>query len=196
MKIIFLDFDGPLSNDRTQAQTGDWYSFDPVACQALDTLCSYSGAKIVVSSTRAFKNPSSFRETSKLMSDAGLDPKHMHGDWCIRDKNQWSRKGRQHKRGTLIRRWLAAHPEVTHYAIIDDENVFLPNFVKVSENDGILSAHFRKIAALLEIDLGDAFQHARERRGEFHETQYNLPFNQFYINWNESISSLSSQHPS
>ena len=156
-KIIFLDFDGPLSNPRIILSLGDDNEFDPVAVGALNNLCEATGVKIVCSSTRTMAgNDKNFQKTRALLTSAGLDPCHLHEDWCCFYSMNTSRK-------THISQWLAKHPEVTHYAIVDDERVRLPNLVRVTEMDGLLVRHFEKLAKILDFNVMDIFNKAREK---------------------------------
>lgn len=169
-KIIFLDFDGPLSNARTALAYGEVHSFDGVAIHGLNAICHASGAKIVCSSWRTDAlSTSNAQENIALLVDTGLDRSNLHRDWsCCIDLDK--------KRGWEIRKWLRAHPEVTHFAIIDDDVVRMPNFVKVSQNDGMKLADFEKIARFLDFDLGAAFLSAQTTRLSRNPRQYELNF--------------------
>ncbi len=168
-KVIFLDFDGPLSNPRVILYGGNDNAIDPVAVTALNNLCEATGVKIVCSSTRTIPgHQGNFDETVAMLAAAGLDPKHIHEDWsCFYDLST-SRK-------THIKQWLAKHPEVTHYAIIDDEAVGLPGMVRVTDMDGMQVKHFEKLAKLLDFNLMDVFNHAREKWYENKQRLHKAP---------------------
>jgi hypothetical protein len=163
-KVIFLDFDGPISNPRSILCTGSETPFDPIAVGALSNLCEATGVKIVCSSTRTFASSQRSREeTEALLTAAGFDLKHLHPDWsCFYDSGT--------SRRTHIKQWLAKHPEITHYAIIDDENVKLPNLVRVTERDGLLMRHFEQLARILDFPIIDIFKTARQK---YHEANQN-----------------------
>ena len=167
-KIIFLDFDGPLSNARTVLALGDEGFFDPVAVQALNHICAASGARVVCTSTRTHPDwEEGFIKAVRFFDVAGLDLKYLHPDWsCCTDLDM--------PRKDHIRQWLKHHPEVTHYAIVDDEKVGLRCTVRVSQIDGMNHNDFEKIAACLDIDLCAAFNEARKQTGR--SPQYSLPF--------------------
>jgi hypothetical protein len=154
-KIIFLDFDGPLSNPRVVLYGGYDNALDPVAVTALNNVCSYTGAKIVCTSTRtAPHSAENYAETQALLEAAGLDLRHLHQDWsCFYDMDS--------PRKTHIKKWLHAHPQVKHYAIIDDEAVGMKNMIRVGDMDGLQIRHFEKLARLLDFRLCDVFNHAR-----------------------------------
>lgn len=150
MKVIFLDFDGPLSNHRVGAQTGSLKAFDPVAVGALNNICNASGAKIVCTSVRAkLWDNDSFHEACRYFRQAGLDLCNLHRDWSCR-YDTGLREGH-------IQKWLDAHPGVTHYAIIDDSEVKLPNFIRADAYNGISFDALRETARLLDVDMHTVF---------------------------------------
>ncbi len=149
-KIIFLDFDGPLSNHRVGAQTGSMKLFDPVAVGALNNICKVSNSKIVCTSVRAqLWHDDSFKKACYYFEQAGLDLGYLHEDWSCR-YDAGLREGH-------ILKWLDLHPDVTQYAIIDDGLVDLPNFVRVDTYNGIGFNDFQKVAALLGTDMSKVF---------------------------------------
>lgn len=178
-KVIFLDFDGPLSNVRTTLQTGRHHAFDPVAVEGLSNICSASGARIVCTSIRTWADDRyNFLENKRLFEEAGLDIAMLHQDWTCRTDNGL--------REDHIRNWLAAHPEVTHYAILDDDIVDLPNFIKVTHFNGILFEHFDAVAKCLDFDIILAFNTAR--LNAFHqEGQFRLILDIFDEQYNDSV---------
>lgn len=166
-KIIFLDFDGPLSNLLVALGNGSMHAFDPVTIRALNTLCAFSGAKIVCTSTRAQTWMPEKRDMAVAhFEKGGLDLKHIHTDWSCRYETG-SRK--EH-----ILQWLAEHPEVTHTVIVDDFAVDLPNLVLVSPYDGLNLQHFVQIAAALDIDLTAALNWAKDNNPENAGTDYRI----------------------
>lgn len=177
-KVIFLDFDGPISNYRTALQTGYHDEFDPVAVEALDHICVTSGAKIVCSSSRTHKNSrASFWENKRLFERAGFDMRNMHEDWSCWDA--WIGRTKS------IEEWLKNHPEITHYAIIDDDIVDLPNFIHIDAYNGMMLKDFEKVAEYLESDIGDAFERAAYKRYDF--SQLRLEIDSFDKQYNETI---------
>lgn len=165
MKVIFLDFDGVLNsyqsanfwrNRRDQAKLQPsklraWpgtleylaQEFCPIALSNVEELILRApDVKIVVSSTwRLGETVESLKKIlapSKLVSDAiiGVTP-YFHDQI----------------RGTEIKHWLDRHPEVTHYAIIDDDNDMLEeqrdNFVHTSSMHGYLYGDMCKTLGIL-----------------------------------------------
>ena len=111
MKIIFLDFDGVLLTGRTRMAYGSsWSSAKPdrVVCKLLDRVCA-TGPRIVVSS--AWRD---IEQACKEKLNQGDLLEFLHADWRTDPKG--------YCRPKEISNWLAAHPEVTDYVIIDDED--------------------------------------------------------------------------
>lgn len=181
MKIIFLDFDGPISNYRTAMTFGGHMAFDPVAMQSLSHICAVSGARVVCTSVRTWAHSrESFLETRGLMEAAGFDIRHLHPEWSCR-YDHGRREGH-------IKRFLSRHPNVTHYAIIDDDFVDLPNFVRIDQHNGILMAHFEAVAKLLDFDLGDVFEESwRQNDGKETEHQFRLELDGFDKQYNDAV---------
>ena len=183
-KIIFLDFDGPLSNARVTLSYGDDDYMDPVALGALNNICEASGTKIVCTSTRAVVFSGHREDCLWRFKQAGLDISHVHHDWSCNDDNGGNRYQQ-------IETWLKQHPGVTHYAVVDDENVRNingrnhPKLVKTSMYDGISFKDYEKIARLLDFRLTKAFNKARESivsRGQFI-----LPFDDYQERRNSNL---------
>jgi hypothetical protein len=114
MRVIFLDIDGVL-NCADEADTAR----GPVRPRQdlialLDDLIDRTGAKVVLASTwRCDPNAIEFARRNGLKFMDTLD-NHGSGE-----------------RGAFIRKWLSKHPEVEHYAVVDDhasEHAGLPLF--------------------------------------------------------------------
>ncbi len=121
-KVIFLDFDGPILNARVALAVGEglWSTPDPVACQLIARVCE-AGVGIVVSST--WRNlTEGVRKTVHDVLEEGKLTKYVHPDWrtinAPYDQYPESRDARPYE----IQEWLARHPEVTDYAILDDDH--------------------------------------------------------------------------
>lgn len=111
MKIVFLDFDGVLLTWRTRMAHGGASSNgrpDGVVCALLNRVCAL-GIHIVVSSAWRDHEPS----CKQKLAQGGL-LRFLHPDWRTNPKG--------YARPKEIADWLAAHPEVTDYRILDDED--------------------------------------------------------------------------
>lgn len=152
MKVMFLDFDGVINshqsatfwhNKRDQAtweneMYSSWpgtlkeyiaHEFCPIALSNVEELVRrVPDLKIVVSSTWRVG------ETVETLKEI-LKPSQLICDRIIDKTDSFS-----NVRGNEIQRWLDAHPEVTHYVILDDDSDMLDsqkkNFVKTSSLHG------------------------------------------------------------
>lgn len=150
--VIFLDFDGPLSNYRVYAQADNNLDFDPIAVRILQNVCEVANARIVCTSVRTFPNWQIFNETKRLFTEAGMDISVLHPDWTVNKKYD-------HKRKDSIEDYLELHPEIKNYVIVDDEHVDIPEkLVLVDQMNGIMSEDLEKICDILGIDIGDVFK--------------------------------------
>lgn len=139
MKVIFLDIDGVLNheqhykwlmetNEPTPLQEVYPYSeFNPKSCQLLNEIIKETDAKIVVSSSWRLNGENRLNSLFKYF---GL-PRIYSITPCLNTA-----------RGIEIDAWLAAHPEVDKYVILDDDEDMnehqLPYFIKTNPyEDGL-----------------------------------------------------------
>lgn len=149
-KVLFLDIDGVLNSRRTCTATGGFphcfieshkAKFDWIAVGLIRVLCDKEGASIVLSS--------SWRHGEKSIHECanGLD-------LPIFDKTP----ALPGVRGEEIQHWLDQHPEVTHWAIVDDNSDMLgsqlEHFVQTSEEDGLSFSDFAALGRILRGELG------------------------------------------
>ena len=153
MKIIFLDIDGVFNSHRTCLALGGIPSgmkkkavkfLDPLAISMVREICKLADAKIVLSSTWRKIRP--FEEYAKEFNLPIIDRTESCSD-----------KG--HMRGYEIEDWLDKNPEVTHYAIIDDDSDMLEsqkaNFVHINGLEGFLYQHALRLGEILEVNPWD-----------------------------------------
>lgn len=139
MKVIFLDIDGVLNhqkhyewlmttNEPTPMQRVYPYSeFNPKSCQLLNEIIKGTGAQIVVSSSWRLDGEVRLNLLFKFF---GL-PRIYSITPCLNTE-----------RGIEIGAWLAAHPEVDGYVILDDDEDMtveqMPFFIKTNPyEDGL-----------------------------------------------------------
>lgn len=145
MKVLFLDIDGVLNSTKTCVATGGYpmelhhrSGFDWMAIKLLQRLCDSSGLQIVLSS--AWRLHHHYDEV------AGAFDLPIIGATLSSSPDG-------HQRGFEIRDWLARHPEVTAYAIIDDDPDMLeeqtPYFVHTSGYEGMTWANFTQLCNIL-----------------------------------------------
>lgn len=114
-KVIFLDIDGPMIPGRAYDladQTKPFVMvFDPCAVALLRIFCEQRGWKIVLHTS--WIKVWGAEKTFLHCLEQGFKPEHFHEDaWC--DEHE-------HWRYTRVAKWLAAHPDVKTYVILDDE---------------------------------------------------------------------------
>lgn len=147
-KIIFVDVDGPMIPVRAYflpRQTKPATIFDPLAVAMLNRLIVDSDAKLVISSTIRSKGRDF---VVALLFKNGIDPSHLHYDWCTKGKFT---SQRMHE----IKWWYEDHiPEVTHYVALEDEDLdvdFVPNAVKADTNEGFSFRNYLEARVFLDI---------------------------------------------
>lgn len=147
MKVIFLDIDGVVNSLRSCAAYGgtplvldELDMFDHVALCMVRNLCSYGDIQIVLSST--------WRKFNKVEDLAqGLDLPIVAATPFIQGAI----------RGIEIKAWLDANPEVSCYAILDDDVDMLPEqlgkFVQVDRNNGLSWENFLRLCEIFNLEF-------------------------------------------
>ena len=181
-KVIFLDFDGVLSCSRTYMFADGNLAFDPVAVKILQNICEIGNARIVCTSTRTGMAGRDYdllyHETKVHFERAGFDWSFMHPDWTVNKPDFLDRKGN-------IEKYLERHPEIKKWAIVDDEKVDMPEFVKIDENNGISYENFEEICIFLNVSMADVHEIDYYKEGDI--GQYLLPFDSWNTDWNEKF---------
>lgn len=146
MKILFLDIDGVLNSRRTchafdgyPDDFGDMRRFDLVAVALVRRLCRETGCQVVLSSTWRYYFTAEQAAAALALPMISATSTESYNDYA--------------SRGGEIRAWLAAHPEVTHYAIVDDVAAMLPeqqpHFVQTDDGFGLTLADYHRLHMLL-----------------------------------------------
>lgn len=111
MKVIFLDIDGVLNHAGTEERYEGMLGIDRILLRRFYRVLKYSKAHVVLSSS--WRYGPGWRERMKA---AGL-----HCE--LLDKTP--EFNGLTSRGSEVKEWLDLHPEVTQYAILDDNGDFL-----------------------------------------------------------------------
>lgn len=117
MKILFLDIDG-VCNSGNWAKQGNsmWHGTDPQAVALVQRIIKETHCRVVLSSTwRLYPEA---REVVKRDVCDFID--------VTKDMQRGAKRGVV-ERGVEVQEWLDRHPEVTQYAILDDDADFLPH---------------------------------------------------------------------
>ena len=132
MKVLFLDIDGVVNSRATTSFRNKLYPVDPHMAFMVGKIQLDTGCEVVLSS--------SWRHHSdgiKAVEDSVVK---------IFDKTPMLSEG---VRGDEIQAWLDKHPEVTRYAILDDDSDMLPeqmpNFFKTTFQNGLLEDIAKKV---------------------------------------------------
>lgn len=108
MKVLFLDIDGVVNSYNTQERFMGFLGIQPDLADLIKEIIEKTGCKVVLSST--WRSDKATRNHVKLKVCDFID---------ITPKSD-----RRGFRGDEIRRWLALHPEVTKYCVLDDNSDF------------------------------------------------------------------------
>lgn len=149
MRVLFLDIDGVANSERSSLALGgyphdfsaaDMAKFDHVALALIRRVCRVTETVIVLSSTwRIFHRPGVVAEALDLPV---IDETPDHGGYDTR--------------GSEIAAWLAQHPEVTTYAIVDDVPIcdghpdLAARFVQTNPEWGVSLSDYRQLRHLLD----------------------------------------------
>ena len=117
MKVLFLDIDG-VCNSAAWAKQGNslWHGTDPQAVKLVQRIIAATKCVVVLSSTwRLYPEAKAVvrRDVCNFID-------------CTKDLQAGAKRGYV-PRGEEIQEWLSRHPNVTQYAILDDDSDFLPN---------------------------------------------------------------------
>jgi len=136
IKVLFLDIDGVINNAKTpttwKGRKGDSRQNvivfnDPFCTFLVNRIVDRTGCKVVLSSS--WRHSPTWRED---VADQGIV-------FDLYDRTPLD--GRESERGEQIKRWLEDHPDITRYAILDDNSWMLPeqkeSFFKTEWETGI-----------------------------------------------------------
>ena len=154
-RVIFLDYDGvvntPMWNDKGTKCTYNFPSDGKVnnfqAVQWISECCQKFHYDIVVTST--WRTTANYKE---CLINGGLRP----GIEILgRTDDLWDLN---YCRGYEIAQYLAEHPEINYYMIIDDDDDMLPeqkqNFIQTKGDVGFCLADFKRFEKIYMKDLG------------------------------------------
>lgn len=147
MKVIFLDVDGVLNNPRTKTRTRDgWRFVDDYLVERLAQIVRATQAKVVLSS--------SWREgwDDNEIYFQDLRRKLVSYNILLQDRTGKWRKTRAQE----IMEYLAQHPEITNYVILDD----VPDFSSIGYKNVILT---NDLLGLTEQNVKEAIEILEEK---------------------------------
>lgn len=116
MKVLFLDIDGVV-NSRSTTNFKDLYPLDPHMAFMVGKIQLDTGCEVVLSSSWRY-HPEAVgvveRRIVKLLDSTSLGSANFY-------------PGGERTRGDEVKEWLEEHPDVTRYAILDDDSDFYPD---------------------------------------------------------------------
>ena len=124
VKVLFLDIDGVVNNRRTkQNYKGFIMGIDPAMAALVQRIVRNTGCEVVLSSSWRLYRHSRDEVERKICKFADITPILYS------------------PRGYEIKVWLTLHPEIHHYAILDDAESILPeqraNFFQTTWESGL-----------------------------------------------------------
>ena len=123
MKVLFLDIDGVVNNERTKANFEGLIAIDPTMAALVQRIVRNTGCEVVLSSSWRLYQYSRDEVERKVCKFADITP-ILYAP-----------------RGYEIKAWLTLHPEIQHYAILDDAESILPeqraNFFQTTWESGL-----------------------------------------------------------
>jgi hypothetical protein len=144
MKVLFLDVDGVLNSKAWMIRSprASFMELDPAAIARVQRIVAQTGAKVVLSSTWRLMD-----ELVVSLLRAGVPVFSKTPDLARKG-------GGLLPRSREIAAWLLEHPEVTKYAIVDDDvdagyGALAPSFVHTDARYGLLDSEVEKIVAIL-----------------------------------------------
>lgn len=139
MKILFLDVDGVLNNTEIIQNSRRGEAIDPLRLAMIHQVVKETGSKVVISS--------SWRLYDDLYNMFSIF-------LPVYDKTPRLKGDINAVRGLEIKEWLRGHPEVTKFAIVDDNpnaGLYFPKqFVRTQEPDVLTLVHAKKLLELLD----------------------------------------------
>src|SRR5262249_25529482 len=125
VEVAFLGIDGGVNNEHTRKKFGDFITLDPARVALVQRIVRNTGCEIVLSSSWRLFQLGRDEVERNVCKFADITP-------FLRARTP---------RGYEIKAWLTRHPEVEHYAILDDADSILPehraNFFQTTWESGL-----------------------------------------------------------
>jgi hypothetical protein len=161
LRVLFLDIDGVLNSHRTALALGGVphdltpagvAMLDPVALALVRNLCRAAGLSVVVSSSWRILHHWDAIGRALNLPTMGATPRSPTGF-----------------RGDEVAAWLAEHPEVKAWAVVDDDCDFHPaqasRFVRVDGEEGLSWVNFLELCSVFDVDPMDCTEAALSEAG-------------------------------
>lgn len=157
MKVIFLDFDGVITTEKSG------YKLDKEKMEFVKSICDKTGAKIVISSSWRLSTLESTISNITTVRNPDTDIPFLMPELVIGvTKRMYAFShddaGKHYRipRGVEIERYLMEHEEVDRYVVLDDDDDMLlcqaPYFVKTDTRLGLTEYGMNKAIEILNGD--------------------------------------------
>jgi hypothetical protein len=147
MKVVFLDFDGPIIPTRAFAMNPGMSFKEPCRTSGslINEVLKRTDAHLVISSTwRRY----GFQECATVLKKAGIDLERLGDDWKTESLHHLSREDE-------ITKWMEKHaPPGSDFIAIDDmplDKLESKHRVQCTTNDGFLFEHYLEACEKLGI---------------------------------------------
>lgn len=122
MRVLFLDVDGVLNNQTTEERFNGYIGINPVLAKRVQRIVKDTGCKVVLSSYWRLDEANREHVKQEAVEFIDVTPSFTKKlEQPIFARNRW---WDYPLRGSEVQHWLKAHPEVTRYAILDDDGDF------------------------------------------------------------------------
>lgn len=143
MKVLFLDCDGVINCEGTfQKEHDSWFPTDAYMAFLVGRIEMNTSCKVVLSSSWRHHKDSVEYINKRIVPILDITGDEPHDD-SLPDGSGNMQRGRE------IKAWLDKHPEVTRYAILDDDSDMLPeqlpNFFQTSWKEGLTTEISEKV---------------------------------------------------
>lgn len=162
MKVLFLDLDGVVNSadymeHRRHLPRPTQHSIDAPTVPRLNAITDRTGAKIVISSSWRLArypdhDPGPVWRLRRILAAHGVTGDIIDVTPHLLEQVPGWVIGKGRERGYEIQAWLDGHPEVTSFAILDDDSDMVHlalRHVKTSWKTGLLDEHVERVIAML-----------------------------------------------
>jgi len=151
--ILFLDVDGVLNNEAVfRDRRFGYLPIDCLCVERLHRVVQETDCRIVLSSAWRGGDWHERKLEAEFVFECYFGELPYAERINVRHSDK-STKRLAGNRGGEIAEWLSRHPEVTQYAIVDDDGDMLPEqmpyFVQTSFDAGLKDEHVARLTALL-----------------------------------------------
>jgi hypothetical protein len=152
--VLFLDVDGVLNNEGVfRDRRFGPFPLDHECIRRLHEVVEATDCQVVLSSSWRGGPHLERKLEADFVFEHYRNPATPESELVNSRHVDGSTKRLRGKRGEEIAEWLSRHPEVSRYAIVDDDSDMLPEqlpaFVQTSVETGLTDEHVKRLVAVL-----------------------------------------------